>query len=126
MEPDFGVRTARLGSRTYVVSVRGEADAHAASHLERELNDVLSRGSRSVIVDLAEVGFIDSTALGVLLRFQSRFRTRGGDLVLVSDDRRVLRTLEITGLDRIFRVERRLGDAVDEAYADSLSAPEPA
>jgi anti-sigma B factor antagonist len=126
VEPKFGVRTAKLGSTTYVVSVTGEADAHAASDLERELQDVLGRGSRSVIVDLAEVGFIDSTALGLLLRFQPKFRGRGGDLVLVSDDRRVLRTLEITGLDRIFRIERRLGDAVDDAYADAVSAIEPA
>ena len=126
MEPESLVRTAMLGKETYVVSVSGEADANVASDLERELQDVLQRGSRSVIVDLAEVAFIDSTVLGLLLRLQLQFRARGGDLVLVSDDRRVLRTLEITGLDRIFRVERRLGDAMDEAYAHSASAPEPA
>lgn len=126
MEPVFVVRTAKLGNETYVVSVSGEADAYAASELERELRDVLRRGGRTVIVDLVEVGFIDSTALGLLLRFQPRFRARGGDLVIVSDDRRILRTLEITGLDRIFRIERRLGEALGEAYSDSARAPEPA
>ncbi len=125
MEPVFSVRTAKLGSGTYVVSVTGEADMHAASEVERELLDVLARGGQSVIVDLVEVGFIDSTALGLLLRFQPRFRARGGDLVIVSDDRRVLRTLEITGLDRIFRIERRLGEALGEAYAGAEEAPSP-
>jgi len=123
MEPAFAVRTAKLGAGTYVVSVTGETDMHAASEVERELLDVLNRGGQSVIVDLVEVGFIDSTALGLLLRFQPRFRARGGDLVIVSDDRRMLRTLEITGLDRIFRIERRLGEALGEAYVEPAEAP---
>ncbi len=123
MEPAFAVRTAKLGTGTYVVSVTGEADMHAASEVEREFLDVLDRGGKSVIVDLVEVGFIDSTALGLLLRFQPQFRARGGDLVIVSDDRRVLRTLEITGLDRIFRIERRLGEALDDAYVEAAEAP---
>ena len=112
MEPEFDVRIAEVGNNGFVVSVSGEVDLHTAPEMERELVEVLQLGGNSVVVDLAEVGFIDSTVLGLLLRYKPRFRSRGGDLVLVSDDRRILRTLEITGLDRIFRIEQRLGDAV--------------
>jgi anti-sigma B factor antagonist len=124
VEPPFDVKTAQLEGDTFVVSVTGEADMQTAPQIERELNDVLQLGGRSVAVDLVEVGFIDSTALRILLRFQPLFRARGGELVLVSDDRRVLRTFEITGLDRVFRIERRLGEAVGGLYAET--APEPA
>jgi anti-sigma B factor antagonist len=124
VELPFDVKTAQLEGDAFVVSVTGEADMYTAPKIERELQDVLRLGGRSVAVDLVEVGFIDSTALGVLTRFQPRFRARGGDLVIVSDDRRVLRTFEITGLDRIFRIERRLGEAVVGLYAQT--APEPA
>jgi anti-sigma B factor antagonist len=120
----FDIKTAQLGGGTFVVSVTGEADMHTAPEIERELEDVLRLGGRSVALDLVEVGFIDSTALQVLLQFQPRFRARGGELVIVSDDLRVLRTFEITGLDRVFRIERRLGVAVDGLYAET--APEPA
>ncbi len=123
MEPAFDVTTAHLGADTFVVSVTGEADMQTAPEIERELQEVLRLGGRSVAVDLVEVGFVDSTALGLLLRFQPRFRARGGDLVIVSDDRRVLRTLEVTGLDRIFRIERRLGEAVGGLYAETASEP---
>jgi anti-anti-sigma factor len=129
MEPEFDVQTARLENDAFVVSVKGEADLNTATELERELQDVLRLGGRSVTVDLAEVGFIDSTALALLLRFQPQFKARGGDLVVVSDDRRVLRTFEITGLDRILRIERRLGDAVrpsSDGAAVAASAAEPA
>ncbi len=119
-----------MADDAFVVSVTGEADMATAPELERELQDILRRGGRSVAIDLVEVGFIDSTALGLLLRYQPRFRQRGGDLVLVSDDRRILRTLEITGLDRILRIESRLGEAVgglgSEPPTEPVQAPEPA
>lgn len=130
MEPEFEVKTAQLGGDAFVVSVIGEADMATAPKIEHELLDVLQRGGRSVALDLVEVAFIDSTALGLLLRFQPQFRARGGDLVIVSDDRRLLRTFEITGLDRLFRIEQRLGDAVGGLYAEpateSERVPEPA
>ena len=123
MELPFDVKTAQLEGDAFVVSVTGEADMYTAPKIERELQDVLRLGGRSVAVDLVEVGFIDSTALAVLTRFQPRFRARGGDLVIVSDDRRVLRTFEITGLDRIFRIERRLGEAVVGLYLQTAHEP---
>jgi anti-sigma B factor antagonist len=117
MEPEFDVRIAEVGNHGFVVAVSGEVDLHTSPDVERELVEVLELGGNSVVLDFAEVGFIDSTVLGLLLRYQPRFRSRGGDLVLVSDDRRILRTLEITGLDRIFRIEQRLGDAVAGLHA---------
>jgi anti-sigma B factor antagonist len=125
MEREFDVTTADLGNGTFVVSVSGEADMQTVPEIERELQGVLRLGARSAAVDLGQVGFIDSTALGLFLRFQPRFRSRGGDLVIVSEDRRVLRTLEITGLDRIFRIEQRLGDAVGGLFVDGGQAAEP-
>jgi anti-sigma B factor antagonist len=122
MELEYEVKTARIGSDAFVVSVTGETDMHSSPELERQLREVLELGGRSVLVDLVAVGFIDSTALGLLLRYKHRFRSRGGDLVIVSDDRRILRTFEITGLDRVFRIEARLGEAVAGLYAEGLSA----
>jgi anti-sigma B factor antagonist len=108
----FEVRTAVVTPSTYVVSVTGEIDSFTSPALEQELEWVLGDGASNAVVDLGVVGFIDSTALRVLLRALPRFSRRGGTLVLVSDDRRVLRTLEITGLDRKFTVEPKLSEAI--------------
>ena len=75
-------------------------------------------------MDLGEVAFIDSTALRVLLRALPKFSNRGGKLVLVSDDGRVLRTLEITGLDQKFKVESKLAEAIAQFADGSASGRE--
>jgi len=108
----FEIRTAQLSPSIYVVSVTGEIDAFTSPSLEQELDFVLVDGASNVVVDLGEVAFIDSTALRVLLRALPKFSNRGGKLVLATADRRVLRTLEITGLDRKFTVEPRLSEAI--------------
>jgi anti-sigma B factor antagonist len=126
MELQFEVTTAQVGSEAFIVSVTGEADLHSMPEIERELKEVLRLGGSSVAVDLVEVGFIDSTALGLMARYQPRFRARGGRLVLVTDDRRILRALEITGLDRILTVEQRLDQALGALQVDGLPAAKPA
>jgi anti-sigma B factor antagonist len=116
----FEIRTAQLTPSTYVVSVTGEVDAFTSPSLEQELEWVLGDGASNAVVDLGDVAFIDSTALRVLLGALPKFSSRGGTLVLVSDDRRVLRTLEITGLDRKFTVESKLAEAIAQ-FADGGS-----
>ena len=117
----FEIRTAQLTPGTYVVSVTGEIDAFTSPALEQELEWILGDGASNAVVDLANVGFIDSTALRVLLKALPGFAKRGGKLVLVSEDRRILRTLEITGLDMKFTVEPKLAEAIAQ-FADGRSA----
>jgi anti-anti-sigma factor len=109
--------SAELTDDAFIVTVSGEADALAAPTLQRELDVLADDGARELIVDLLQVPFLDSTVLGVLLRSARRMRADGGDVVLVSDDPRVLRTFEINGLVSSFRFERTLNGAVDRALA---------
>ena len=118
----FEIRTAAVTPSTYVISVTGEIDSYTTPALEQELDWVLGDGASNAVVDLGGVGFIDSTALRVLLKALPRFSRRGGKLVLVSDDRRVLRTLEVTGLNRKFTVEPRLSEAIAQVI-EGVSVP---
>ena len=110
-----GVRasTAQIGADAYVVSVSGELDIATAGRLGDELGRTSERGARRVIIDLVGLTFIDSVALGVLTEEARRLRASGGTCIVVSQDPRILRVFEITGLDRIFRIERSLAEAVD-------------
>lgn len=118
---EFSVKTAEVGENVFIVAVTGEVDLHSAPELDGALDGVLALGGTATVVDLGDVSFIDSTVLGVLLRHQRRFRGRGGDLVIVTADRRVLRTFEVTGLNRVFAIQQRLSDGVALLLAPSRS-----
>jgi anti-anti-sigma factor len=113
-EDQFSVRTARVGDGTYVVSVSGELDLHTVDRLEQELETATACGAERIIVDLACVTFLDSTALGAIVRAQRQLSGAAGDLALVSDDPRVARLFAITGLDRMMRLHSSLLQAIDE------------
>lgn len=95
-----------------IVSLGGEVDAHTAPRLDEELAGAIETGARRVVVDLAGTSFVDSTVLGVLLHAQRRLDGLEGQLVLVSDDPRILRVFELTGLDRQFQIERSLTETI--------------
>lgn len=116
---DFTVTSAELAADSYVVTLGGDADPYAAPTLERELVRLSDDGAREVVVDMLDVPFIDSTVLGVLLRLSRRVRADGGEFVLVSDDPRLLRAFEISGLSTNFRFEKTLAAAVERALENA-------
>ena len=118
----FSLQTARVGEGTFVVSVAGELDLHTVGQLETELEQARGRGAGRVVVDLACVTFMDSTALGALVHTHRILRLAGGDLVLVSADPRVLRLFAITGLERVMRLYPSLTEAIDEIVRVSATA----
>jgi anti-sigma B factor antagonist len=95
-----------------VLVVRGEVDVATAPRFRQAIVELAAEGSTSAIVDLEGVDFLDSTGLGVLVSGLKRFRTMGGDLLIICTQRRILRVFEITRLDRAFSVFASRGEAV--------------
>jgi len=87
-----------------VVSVVGEIDVATAPLLRERLRDRMDAGSSTVVVDLLDVTFLDSTALGVLVGAVKRCHEAGGELRLVVDQPRILKLFEITGLTDVFSI----------------------
>ena len=114
---DFRISSAHLANDAYIVSLGGEIDLYTAPRLERALQELTASGARRIVIDLGGAAFIDSTVLGVLLNALTRLDAGGGELVLVSDDRRILKLLEITGLERVFRIESTLTEAIESLVA---------
>ena len=111
----FRMTAAHVTEATYVLALAGEIDLAQAAELDGELGSLVDEGTTQVIVDLLEVPFLESTALGVLLKYSRLLRSNGGELTLVTDDVRVRRVIEITGLANHFHLERTLSEAVDNA-----------
>jgi anti-sigma B factor antagonist len=114
MVPALRITTAQLGSSAFVVSVAGEIDVANAERLTEECDRVIDLGCTRLVVDLVGLSFMDSVALGTLTKEAKRMRSAGGECVVVVDDPRIRRVFELTGLDRVFRIERSLAEAIDE------------
>ena len=96
-----------------VVTVEGEIDIYTAPRLRELLIDLTSTSNYRLIVDLDKVGFLDSTALGVLVGGLKRVRAHDGSLDLVCTQERILKIFRITGLTKVFGIH----DSVDQAIA---------
>jgi anti-sigma B factor antagonist len=92
------------GSDAVVVAVSGELDVASAPALRQELYRVIDQDAPKVVVDLAEMEFIDSTGLGVLVGALKRVKERSGTLGLRALSPSARRVFDITGLSKAFTI----------------------
>jgi len=97
------VEVAAWGGWT-VLRVHGEVDMATGPQLRKAVVDQIGGGRNHLIVDLADVSFIDSTGLGVLIGGLKRARSQGGDLKVAGIDDRLERIFELTGLGDVLAV----------------------
>jgi anti-sigma B factor antagonist len=100
-----------------VVHLVGELDLYNASEVRAALLEVCSEQPSRLVVDLAEVDFVDSTALGVLIEARSKLQNRQSFL-LAAPGRETHRALTISGLDRHLAVH----DSVETALEAQIPA----
>jgi anti-sigma B factor antagonist len=86
------------------VTVRGEVDLATASDLESFVRSALGEAPDGVVLDLAELTFIDSSGLRVLVALAKEAESRGTSLALHNLPRHAQRVLELTGLGDWFEV----------------------
>jgi anti-sigma B factor antagonist len=100
------------GSAAHVVSASGELDLQASPELRDLLVQLIDLGQTELVVDLSDVTFIDSTTIGVLAGRQRQLRAVAGELRLVCTNPNLLRTIEISGMGRVFEVHSTLSRAL--------------
>src|SRR5665647_396737 len=108
---EVSVTSRPSGERT-VVHVSGEVDVYTAPMLREELTALIDAEHTNLVVDLAEVSFMDSTGLGVLVGALKKIRTLGGELRLVIDQEKVLKIFRITALTQVFPIYATLDEAL--------------
>lgn len=88
-------------SDVHLIRVGGYVDFDVAPQLKKCIVHRIDSGDRLIVIDLSDVGFIDSTAIGVLVGALKRLREVGGSLAVAcaSDDVRGI--FEIVGLENV-------------------------
>ena len=118
----FAVTVRQEADRT-VVACSGEIDLMSTAELRTLIGEQIVEGHVHLVVDLAEVTFVDSSGLGVLVAARRKTRAFRGSLCLVVDHPAVLRVLHVTALDRVFPVHRTLAEALAADPAVDTAGP---
>jgi len=116
MKPRSGriVIDAQPESAALVLRVSGEVDMHTSPQMRQALQDALAARPARLILDLTEVGYMDSSGVGTIVEAKRHADRQGGRVVLANLQARVRSVLEITQLDRFFVIAASL-EAAREA-----------
>jgi anti-anti-sigma factor len=115
----FEVESEELEGGIRVFTVRGELDMNTAPELEQKLESALSGSASSIVLDLCECEFIDSTGIALIVRtWQQLDRGAGGEgegrVVLCSHNHQVRRLLKITGVENSISMHEQRDSALAE------------
>lgn len=90
-----------------IVRLSGELDHHEAEILRDKWQDMMYKNPiKHVVVNLAEVNFMDSSGLGVMLGRYKEVLQLGGEMIVCSITPPIERLFEMSGLFKIVRLEK--------------------
>lgn len=94
-----------------VVQLEGDVDLQSSPEARKVLLDTVGKGM-PILVDLSQVGYIDSSGVASLVESFQAARKAGQDLILVSVSDGAKRVLELARLDKVFTICDTLDDGI--------------
>ncbi len=109
----------RMQSNIVILQPKGKImGGPDTSLLHDKLHEYIEQNKRQVVIDLADVDWMNSTGLGILIAGYTTLRNNQGELKLANVTDKIQSLLTITKLVSVFEAY----DSVDEAIA-SFSKP---
>lgn len=111
---NFDIKSVSLpsGEEAKTVFLTGSIDASTNQTFEGRLSEILSGGTRNVMLVLTNVKYINSTGLGTIVKCVDTFREKGGDIKLVGVPAKVIALFEMLGLLALFETHETIEKAV--------------
>jgi anti-anti-sigma factor len=109
-----------------VLHLRGEFDTYYVRSLQEEVEALVSAGTTHLILNLRLVKFINSTALGAIIKASRLCQSKGGKLALSRPSPFCRGIIEKVGLDRVVSIYDSDDEAAKGVTSGSKPAPPPA
>ena len=93
----------------------------SAEFFSSALDNVLRKEQSNVVIDFTGINYIDSTGMGELIGYLSKFTGENRQILLVNPSERILRVLKAVRLDKVFKIFQDEDAAV--AYAEEQTEP---
>jgi anti-anti-sigma factor len=114
VQREFNV-TSRLDGQAAVLALGGELDLASHRSLEEAVGSALAAGSALVVLDLADLEFMDVAGLRSVLRAEQRARAAGAPLVLAGPSSGIRRLLALTRQRQALTVLGSVADALQRS-----------
>jgi stage II sporulation protein AA (anti-sigma F factor antagonist) len=113
--PAFAIEPLPAPEGVLLLRLEGELDLAAAGGFRDRIADALALGARSVVVDMHDTQFIDSSMLKELLRAHATLDEAGGRLVLTGPAPPVQRLFELTRVGELLNIAPSRDAAIELA-----------
>ncbi len=105
-----------------ILDISGRITLGEGNVMLREIvRELADKGSKKVVLNLAEVQYIDSSGVGELVKTHTTIRNQGGQLRLVNLNKRVNDLLQMTRLSAVFDIEKDEASAIESLRSDAIS-----
>jgi anti-anti-sigma factor len=88
------------------VKVKGRLDNYWTEHLRRNLEEVIREGAHGILLNLAEISFLSSAGVGLLVKFHTQLKGIGGSFVITHPSDRVKQVLDLCRLSPILLAQK--------------------
>jgi anti-sigma B factor antagonist len=95
---------------TEIIQFSGILDGPRTQEIRDCINQAIEQGAETILVDLKDVTFMDSSGLGALVTSLKDVRAAGGKLCICSVNEQVKILFELTSMDRVFEIFRDQSD----------------
>ena len=96
--------TKEAKGSSLTISIDGRLDTTTAPQLEAEINSSLE-GVTDFVIDMAELAYVSSAGLRVLLKAQKLMNQQGA-MTIVNAGQEILEIFEVTGFDEILNIKK--------------------
>ena len=108
----MGIETKTQGE-VRIVKVTGKLGMGPdLNHFGATLSELLDQSHNKIVLDLEEVPTIDSSAIGMLVRYLTSAKQSGGSIRLLKPTKFIVQTLKMVGLLNLFPTYEDLPQAV--------------
>jgi anti-anti-sigma factor len=92
-----------LGNVT-LLTLKGEFDSFVTNAFGNEIAKIQAEGVHRIVLNMAQVKFVNSTALGAVIKARKNCRSAQGDVIISSPSQPVRDAMDSLGLDRLFSI----------------------
>ena len=90
--------------RHRILIIHGDVDLYNVADLKNEINNNLQDDVQSIVIDLANTNYMDSSGIGALVVAKKKMSVKGGEFALLNIQESIFYILKLATLDKFFTI----------------------